>query len=47
MKSQNRLSDKEISISIDTLESVLKWYKGLFAIRKLNTKQEKYLEGIK
>nr|DAE41343.1 MAG TPA: hypothetical protein [Caudoviricetes sp.] len=45
MKNQNKLNDKEISISIDILESVLRWYKGLSAIRKLNAKQEKYLEG--
>ena len=45
MKNQNRLSDKEVSLSIDILESVLNWYKGLSAVRKLNAKQEKYLGG--
>ena len=45
MKNQNRLSDKEVSLSIDILESVLNWYKGLAAVRKLNAKQEKYLGG--
>ena len=44
MRNQNRLSDKEVSLSIDILESVLNWYKGLSAVRKLNAKQEKYLE---
>ena len=45
MRNQNRLSDKEVSLSIDILESVLNWYKGLSAVRKLNAKQEKYLGG--
>ena len=45
MKNQNKLSDKEILMSIDILESVLNWYKGLAAVRKLNAKQEKYLGG--
>lgn len=45
MKNQNKLSDKEILMSIDILESVLRWYKGLSAVRKLNAKQEKYLGG--
>lgn len=45
MKNQNKLSDKEILMSIDILESVLNWYKGLSAVRKLNAKQEKYLRG--
>ena len=47
MKNQNRLSDKEVSLSIDILESVLNWYKGLSAVRKLNAKQEKFLDQVK
>ena len=47
MKNQNRLSDKEVSLSIDILESVLNWYKGLSAVRKLNAKQEKYLDKVR